>query len=44
MRLPKPCVKVAAGRQRPALPTVLFFAATFLLLNAWLISQQLVHP
>ncbi len=44
MRLPKPYVKAAAGRQRPALPTVLILSATFLLLNAWLISQQLIHP
>ena len=43
MRLPKPHVKVAAGRQRPALTTVLFLSATFLLLNAWLVSQQLIH-
>ena len=44
MRLPKPYAKVAAGRQRPTLPTVLILSATFLLLNAWLISHQLTHP
>ena len=33
-------VKVATGRQRPVLPTILALSGLLLVLNAWLVSQQ----
>ena len=36
-------VKVATGLQRPALPAVLYLLGVLLVLNAWLVSQQIIR-
>jgi len=41
MRYRKCHTKVAAAHHRRTLPVVLYMAAALLIINAWLVSQQL---